>query len=79
MKTMKSICAAAVLALSLSIPAYADDPIPGIIHTPGMTASEPSDAGTLSTGEIGASDTSLDGDISFLVYAEMLWALTAMF
>jgi hypothetical protein len=28
MKTFKAICAASVLALSLSIPAYADDPPP---------------------------------------------------
>jgi opacity protein-like surface antigen len=79
MKTIKSICAAAVLAISLTIPAYAEDPNPGIIHTPGKTACESGDTGTLATGEIGASDTSLDGDISFSVYAEMLWTLTAMF
>jgi opacity protein-like surface antigen len=76
MKTIKSICAAAVLALSLSIPAYADDPIPGIIHTPGGATSEPSDTGTVATGE---TESSLDGDISFSTFAEMLWALTAMF
>jgi hypothetical protein len=76
MKTLKSICAAAVLALSLSIPAYAEDPSPGIIHSPGMTTSEPSDTGT---SEIGSSVGSPDGDISISAFAEMLWALAAMF
>jgi hypothetical protein len=71
MKTLKSICAAAVLALSLSIPAYADDPIPGIIHTPGMC--DPSDPGTSSV------ESPTDSDISFSEFAEMLWALTVMF
>jgi len=32
MKPFKAICAASVLALSLSIPAYADDPNPGDVH-----------------------------------------------
>jgi hypothetical protein len=70
MKTLKSICAAAVLALSLSIPAYADDPIPGIIHTPGMTASEPSGAAVASP---------VESDISLSAFSEMLWALAGMF
>ena len=35
MKTFKAICAATLLALSLSIPAFADDTDPGDIHTPG--------------------------------------------
>jgi hypothetical protein len=73
MKTLKSICAAAVLDLSLSVPAYADDPIPGIIHTPGMTTSEPSEIETSSV------ESPADSDISFSAFAEMLWALAAMF
>ena len=36
MKTVKAICAAAILALSLSVPAYA-----GEIQTPGLTAPPP--------------------------------------
>ena len=32
MKPLKAICAASVLALSLSIPVHADDPDPGDIH-----------------------------------------------
>ena len=38
MKTFKVICAAAVLALSLSIPAYADA---GDGHGPGKTTAQP--------------------------------------
>jgi hypothetical protein len=80
MKTLKSICAAAVLALSLSIPAYADDPIPGIIHSPGMTTCEGCDTVTSAPGEIESPvASSVDGDISFPSFAEMLWALSAMF
>lgn len=35
MKTAKPICATLFLALSLSVPVYAEDTNPGEVHTPG--------------------------------------------
>ena len=79
MKTLKAICAAAVLALSLSIPAYADT-APGDGHTPGSACPI--------TGGIGTSDptpgepsiaTTDAGDISFSVLADLMWAMASIF
>lgn len=75
MKTFKAICAASVIALSLSIPAYADGD-PGDIHVPGKP--NPITCGPLTTpcspGAGGA--TAVEGDLSF---SDMLWALAWIF
>ena len=83
MKTVKAICAASVIALSLSLPAYADDTTPGDQHVPGMTAPAPADTGTTTapaadTGLTGGA-AAVDGDMSFSALADMLWTLASIF
>jgi hypothetical protein len=77
MKTFKTICAATLLAISLSIPAYADT-APGEVHTPGSPICV--DDGT-TTGDTSLTDesTTVDGDISSSAFADMLWALDSIF
>lgn len=58
MKTVKAICTAAILALALSIPAYAGD-----IGSPGITA--PEDAG--SPGAESEGDMSTRGFVDLLM------------
>ncbi len=41
MKKFKSICALLLLALSLSVPVYAEDLTPGDGHTPGCATEDP--------------------------------------
>ena len=82
MKTFKAICAASVLALSLSIPAYADDTTPGDAHYPG--APVPVTGGietpTPTPGNSGlAGGATADGNISFSALADMLWTLATIF
>ncbi len=78
MKTFKTICAATLLAISLSIPAYADT-APGEVHTPGSPICI--DDGTTTTGDTSLTDesTTVDGDISSSVFADMLSALASIF
>ena len=77
MKTFKAICAAALLALSLSIPAYADTPPPGDIHVPGCTSTDGFDSD--STPEATEKAQAADGDISFSAFADIMWAVASMF
>jgi hypothetical protein len=83
MKTFKAICAASVIAFSLSIPAYADAPPPGDIHVPGspnpVTGGMPTP--TTEPGDTGLAGgaTAADGDISFSALADMLWTLASIF
>lgn len=80
MKALKAICAAAVLALSLSIPAYAD-PIPGIIHMPGGPSSVPEEGCKPSPGDEGCpavTSTAL-GDISSQALMDSWWIIVSMF
>jgi hypothetical protein len=59
MRTLKMICTAMVLALALSVPAYAGD-----ISTPGMTAegpvttSEPTEPGDIGSPDVTSSTSS---------------------
>jgi hypothetical protein len=82
MKTFKAICAATLLAVSLSLPAYADT-APGDQHTPGSPSPICSDAGTSTTtsGDIELADgaTAVDDDISFSALADMLWTVASIF
>ena len=79
MRTLKAMCAAAVLALSLSIPAYADT-TPGDGHGPGM----PTPVGTLPpTTPVKDSSVNnaspFDDEVSWATLADILWALASIF
>ncbi len=71
MKTLKAICTAAILALALSVPAYAGD-----VQTPGCTAPPPTANSTedMSTPYVAAS-----WEISSPGFADMLSALILLF
>jgi len=79
MKTFKAICAAAVIALSLSIPAYADDTTPGDIHVPGKPCPIVTPTTTPEDTGLPGGATAVDGDISFSALADMLWTLASIF
>jgi hypothetical protein len=76
MKTFKTVCAATLLALSLSIPAYADSTDPGEVHTPGSPSPICTDDGTIITEDTALTDES---DISSSLFADMLWAMASIF
>jgi hypothetical protein len=79
MKTFKVICAATVLALSLSIPVYAEDPKPGDNHEPGMptcSLETPCDAGDDGSTN---STTTGDSDLSLSAVVDMLWTVVSIF
>ncbi len=84
MKRLKALGAALVIALSLSIPAYAEDPPPGDVHVPGSP--NPITAGGAET-PVTTSDnpglaggaTAVDGDVSFSALTDVLWALASIF
>ena len=73
MKTFKVICAAAVLALSLSIPVYADGN-PGDGHGPGRAVS---DLGTTDGSTDSVATAGLDS--GFATYADIIWALASIY
>jgi hypothetical protein len=77
MKTIKAICAATVLALSLSVATYADDTTPGDSHSPGSPC--PISGDTTSGGsEITGGSTAVEDD-SFSTLADMLWTVVSIF
>jgi hypothetical protein len=82
MKSLKAICAATTLALSLSIPAYAED-TPGEGHTPGRPSTTATDTGAPTTTPVnlGSIDTAppIDGDSTFPTLADILWALASIY
>jgi len=82
MKTFKAICAASVIAFSLSLPAYADTP-PGDIHVPGKPCPITGGTATPTTapGDTGlpGEATAVDDDLSFSSLADMLWTLASIF
>jgi hypothetical protein len=76
MKTCKAICAASVIALSLSVPVYAVDPPPpppppADQHIPGQPIT--AEGGSETTPPPGT--TSIGGDISLATLADMLRVL----
>jgi hypothetical protein len=76
MKTFKAISAATVLALFLSIPAFAEDPKPGEVHDPGKASCvcetcDPADATSLTT--------TVDSDFSLSAVVDMLWTVASVF
>lgn len=74
MKTFKVICAAAVLALNLTISAHAD---PGDGHGTGRSVSDPMDIGI----PVGSTDSTAtaDFDSGFATYADIIWALASLY
>jgi hypothetical protein len=73
MKTVKAMCAVTVLALFLSISAYAGDSV-----SPGKPIS--SGGNTLITvPEVISTDTAEDGEISLSLYADIVLALASIF
>lgn len=79
MKTLKAMCAATLLALSLSIPAYADT-TPGDGHNPGRPAPVPVELPITTPENPGPTGVlAVDGDISVLSITDIVWALTSMF
>ncbi|MGH9871444.1 MAG: hypothetical protein ACRD9S_03130 [Pyrinomonadaceae bacterium] len=75
MKTFKVICAATVLALSLSIPVYADDTNPGDSHNPGR----PSSVSEIPNDEEKTESTTTDSDFSLSAVVDMLWTVASIF
>jgi hypothetical protein len=76
MKTFKAICAALILAISLSIPTYAEDTKPGEVHTPGKSSvvtGGTSDAADEETG------TEATADLGYSVLTDIVWALASIF
>lgn len=73
MKTAKSICATLLLALSLSVPAYAEDNNPGEVHTPGRPTQITCDSESpdRNTGE--PCQPTGDSDSSFSDFVDILW------
>ena len=78
MKTLKAICAATVLALSLGVATYADETAPGDSHSPGSPC--PIFGGTTSgDSEVTGGATAVEGNISFSALADMLWTVASIF
>jgi hypothetical protein len=76
MKTLKVFCAATVLALSLSIPAYADGTNPGEIHDPGKALC----VLELTGGDSVSTDlTTVDSDLSLMAIVDMVWTVSSIF
>lgn len=81
MKTLKALGMALVLALSLSIPAYADTN-PGDEHSPGRT--DPAPAGTENpTTKLPSTDTTggslaADSDLVTTI-ADIIWGLASIY
>jgi hypothetical protein len=75
MKTMKAVCTATVLALTLSVSAFAGDisspgaPKSGDIGTPGAVSTEPTTSDA----------TTVTSDVEMSALADILLALASMF
>ena len=77
MKTLKATCAALMIALLLSIPAYSE---PGDGHSPGSPAAAPIASPTPVTTAATAIKESAVGDEPGLVtFADVLWAIASIY
>jgi hypothetical protein len=76
MKTFKTICAAMVLAVLLSIPAFADTN-PNDVHEPGRSTTK-SMTTSVDSGSV-ESATTVDSYDSFSAFADTLWAFALLF
>jgi hypothetical protein len=76
MKTFKAICTAAILALALTVPAYAGD-----VETPGKPAPSPSPS-NISIQDPGSDSTdaelTTDEYVTFSEFANIMWSLALM-
>lgn len=70
MKTMKAICTAAILALALTVPAYA-----GEISTPGVTCESETCPGDIHTP---CAEESIAGDISTPGFMDTILTVLAL-
>lgn len=77
MKSFKAICAAMVLALSLSIPALADTN-PTDVHEPGKSTTSTGSMTTSTETDSGDPVTTLYSDDSLSAFADALWTLASM-
>ena len=77
MKTFKAICAASIIALSLSIPAYADT-LPGDVHIPGKPCPV-TDGTETAPAAPGDTEAAVEGDIIGSALADMMWTLASIF
>ncbi len=75
MKSLKAICAAVILGLAFSVPAYAGD-----VETPGKAAPNP---GTIKTTHITSETTyassQSETEASITVLSYLLWALASIY
>jgi hypothetical protein len=82
MKTVKALGMALVLALSLSIPVYADLD-PGDNHTPGRSAPIVEGPENPTTKLPGTGTTAgalaVDSDLAFTTIADILWGLASIY
>ena len=76
MKTMKAVCTATVLALTLSVSAFAGD-----ISTPGSAIPGGIGTGTVATASYSTSTDAVApiGDLEMGTFADMFLALVSMF
>jgi hypothetical protein len=80
MKTLKTVGAALVLALSLSIPAYADTN-PGDGHSPGLPDPAATDVEGSTTPKVPATDDpgAVILDLGVQTLADILWSLASIY
>ena len=81
MKTAKAICATAFLALSLSVPAYAEDinNNPGEIHLPGRPCQITDSESPVGKPGEPCGATTDPGDGSFSDLRDILWVVASIF
>jgi hypothetical protein len=77
MKTVKALAMTVVLALSLSIPVFADTN-PGDDHSPGRSDPVTKDAENPTT-ELPNTGTTGDSDLGFTTIADILWGLASIY
>ena len=78
MKTLKAICAALIIAFSLSIPAYGNT-IPGDVHVPGKPTPICGDTTIPPVDSEATDEAAVEGDLSFSALTDLLWALASIF
>jgi hypothetical protein len=74
MKSLKAICTAAILALALSVPAYAGD-----ILSPGFCAPPPPPPESNITVDASVSTQAAPVDLTTPGLADILWVLASIF
>ena len=75
MKTLKAICLAVILALTLSLPAYA-----GEVQTPGNPAPTPTPRPSSNmSGDMSEPTVTDLGNTSTVSFADLLWVLALIY